>query len=77
MKPVVDGVEAQYQDRLLVIRLNIQEPTGRQLAPLYGFEYTPTFIFFDGQGNELWRQVGSLDTSRLHETMQQIQGTHP
>jgi thioredoxin-related protein len=43
---------------------------GRELAPVYGFEYTPTFIFFDAQGNELWRQAGGLDPQRLRESIQ-------
>jgi len=69
MKPIVDGIEKQYQGRLVVIRLDIQSETGRMLAPLYGFQYTPTFIFFDAQGKELWRSVGQLDPIRLGESM--------
>ena len=69
MKPVVDELENELGDRILFIRLNIQENVGRQLAPVYGFQYTPTFIYFDGAGNELWRQVGGLDTQRLRESV--------
>jgi thioredoxin-related protein len=50
MKPIVDGIEQQYKSRLVVIRLDIQSETGRTLAPLYSFQYTPTFIFFDTRG---------------------------
>jgi thioredoxin-related protein len=70
MKPVVDELENELGDRILFIRLNIQEKVGRELAPVYGFEFTPTFIYFDGQGNELWRQVGGLDTQRVRESVQ-------
>ena len=69
MKPVVDELENELGDRILFIRLNIQEKVGRELAQVYGFEYTPTFIYFDGQGNELWRQVGGLDTQRVRESV--------
>ena len=65
MKPIVDGIERQYKGHLVVIRLDIQSETGRTLAPLYGFQYTPTFIFFDGQGKELWRSIGQLDTVKV------------
>lgn len=68
MKPIVDGLEQELEGQLLIIRLNIQESVGRELAPVYGFEYTPTFIFFDAQGNELWREVGSLDVKRARES---------
>jgi thioredoxin-related protein len=70
MKPIVDGIEQEYNGRLLVIRLNIQEQVGRELAPVFGFEYTPTFIFFDAQGNELWRSVGSLDPDKLRQSLE-------
>lgn len=69
MKPIVDGIEKQYQNRLVVIRLDIQSETGRTLAPLYGFQYTPTFIFFGAQGNEIWRSVGQLDPAKVSESL--------
>jgi thioredoxin-related protein len=69
MKPIVDGIEKQYASRLFVIRVDIQSETGRTLAPLYGFQYTPTFIFFDAQGKELWRSIGQLDTTKVSESV--------
>lgn len=54
---------------LHIIRLNVQEPVGRELAPVYGFEFTPTFVFFDAQGNELWRTVGSFDPQRVRDSL--------
>ncbi len=69
MKPVVDGLEQELAGQLLIIRLNIQESVGRELAPVYGFEYTPTFIFFDAQGDELWREVGRLNAERVRESV--------
>ena len=69
MKPVVDGLEQELAGQLLIIRLNIQETVGRELAPVYGFEFTPTFIFLDAQGNELWREVGGLDVERVRDSL--------
>lgn len=69
VKPVVDGLEAELGGRLRVIRVNVQEAAGRELAPVYRFAFTPTFIFFDGGGNEIWRQVGSLDAGRVRESL--------
>jgi thioredoxin-related protein len=54
---------------LHIIRLNVQEPVGRELAPVYGFEFTPTFVFFDAQGNELWRTVGSFDPQQVRDSL--------
>lgn len=69
MKPIVDGLEQELTGQLIFIRLNIQETVGRELAPVYGFQVTPTFIFFDAQGNELWRQVGGLDVERVRDSI--------
>ena len=69
MKPVVDGLEKELSGKLTVIHLNIQDSVGRELAPVYKFEYTPTFILFDAQGNELWRQVGGLDVERVRQSI--------
>jgi len=70
MKPVVDELERELGNRLHIIRLNIQEDVGRELAPVYNFEFTPTFIFFDADGQELWREVGGLDTQRVRDSIE-------
>ena len=40
-----------------------------ELAPVYDFEFTPTFIYFDAQGNELWRMVGEFDPQRVRDSL--------
>jgi len=69
MKPIVDGLERELGDRILIIRINIQESIGRELAPVYAIEFAPTFIFIDAQGNELWRQIGGLDTQQVRDSL--------
>jgi thioredoxin-related protein len=70
LKPVVDELEDQFSQHLTIIRVNIQEETGRELAQVYGSSFTPTFIFFDGNGEELWREVGGLDPERVRESLE-------
>jgi thioredoxin-related protein len=70
LKPVVDELENELRDQLLVIRLNVQEEVGRELAPVYGFGFTPTFIYFDAEGEEVWREVGNLDPQRVRDSIQ-------
>jgi thioredoxin 1 len=70
IKPVVDNLEAEYAGRLLILRVNIQSQAGRELAAVYGFQYTPTFIFFDAAGNEVWREVGGLNVERLRQSLE-------
>ena len=41
-----------------------------ELAPVYGFNFTPTFIFFDAQGNEVWRTIGNFDPQNVRDSIQ-------
>lgn len=62
--------EVSIGKKLHIVRLNIQEEVGMELAPVYGFEFTPTFIFFDAQGNELWRMVGEFDPQKVRDSLE-------
>lgn len=69
LRPLVDEIEQKYYGRLIVIRVNIQSASGRELTRHFGFGYTPTFIFFDAQGQERWRSVGNLDPRNVEESL--------
>ncbi len=69
-KPIVDQIEAEHQGQLVVIRLNVQEEAGRELGEYYMFNFTPTFIFFDAQGTELWRSVGNIDPQQVRNSLE-------
>lgn len=65
----MDRLEAELAGQLTIIRINVQDEVGRELARVYGFRFTPTFIFFDSRGIEQWRQVGGLDTDRVRASL--------
>jgi thioredoxin-related protein len=65
----VDGIEKEFQSRLIIIRVNIQDSASRALLAKYNFQFTPTFIFFDAQGIEIWRTIGSLDAQQVRESL--------
>ncbi|MBI5296544.1 MAG: thioredoxin family protein [Chloroflexi bacterium] len=69
IQPAVDALEKELDGQLKVIRLNIQDPIGRELTAVYGFSFTPTFILIDGGGNEIDRQVGTLDPQRVRDAL--------
>jgi thiol-disulfide isomerase/thioredoxin len=60
-KPIVDRLESEFEGRLTVIRLNIQDPAGRAFVDRYGVKYTPTFVLLDAEGKFLWTTVGAVD----------------
>lgn len=66
----MDELELEVGEEIHIIRLNIQETVGMELAPVYEFEFTPTFIYFDAQGNEVWRMVGDFDPERVRDTLE-------
>jgi thioredoxin-related protein len=57
LKPIVDGLEREWKAGQ-VIRVDVLTPLGRSFADQHGFQATPTFILFDGHGNEVRRWVG-------------------
>lgn len=69
-KPIVDGIERVHEGQLKVIRLNIQEPAGEALLERYDFRFTPTFIFFDENGEELQRWVGGIYSAEVKELLE-------
>jgi protein-disulfide isomerase len=49
--------------------LDIQNATGRALSRDLGAVYTPTFILYDAQGQELLRRVGSLTPDDIQQAL--------
>jgi hypothetical protein len=60
-------LKVEFPQQLKVISVDVQSPLGRELTRKYG-SFTPTFVFFDPQGQELWRTVGSLDAQQVRES---------
>lgn len=69
IKPLVDDLELELGDQIHIIRLNVQEQVGMELSPVYGFEFTPTFIYFDSAGNEVWRTIGDFNPQQVRDTI--------
>jgi thioredoxin-related protein len=65
----VDGIEREDAGKLVVVRLDVQSQAGRELSAQMDFRYTPTFIFFNTQGQETWRSVGQLDPQRVRDSL--------
>ncbi len=69
-KPIVDGIEREHGAALSVVRLNIQEPAAEALADRFGFQFTPTFLLFDAEGEEVFRTVGSIDPAQIRRALE-------
>lgn len=58
-----------FPETLRVVSVDVQSALGHELVREYG-SFTPTFVFYNGQGNELWRSVGTLDADKVRQALE-------
>ena len=68
-KPIVDGLERDLEDRAQVIRLNVLDGVGSQLAQRYAVRGVPTTLVFDGQGNVTDTFTGIPNRKRITQVV--------
>ncbi len=57
-KPVVDGIQKDLMGEAQVLRLNVMDDVGGQLALRYGVRSVPTFVLLDGAGEVIGVYTG-------------------
>ncbi len=57
---------------MLVIRINLNESVGSEMARELGVLSVPTFIVFNGEGQEIWRKWGFPNRSTIIEVINRI-----
>jgi len=63
MKPILDELKIEYQGKAIVRVIDLRyEP---REARKYGIRLIPTQIFFDAEGNEVYRHVGFMDKKSI------------
>ena len=65
MRPVMDRLEQDAQHRLQVLRVDVKEPVGAQLADRYAVTFTPTFMLFNSYGSKEEEYTLVLDRARV------------
>jgi thioredoxin-related protein len=64
-KPIVDGIAQDYRDRVVVMRIDARDAANRELAAQWGLRMTPTYVFFDERGQEVYRTTGSINREHV------------
>lgn len=64
----MNGLIEEYPEELEVINVDVQSALGRELVREYG-AFTPTFVLFDKNGQELWRAVGVLEPEKVRNQL--------
>ncbi|RME81525.1 MAG: hypothetical protein D6775_13375 [Caldilineae bacterium] len=54
----MDGLEAEFGDRIAFQRLNVDEPEGRLAAQYYRVRGHPTVLLLDANGKIVWSRLG-------------------
>ena len=63
MKPILDELTVEYEGRAIVRVIDLRyEP---QEARKYGIRLIPTQIFYDAEGNEVYRHEGFMDKQSI------------
>ena len=65
MKPVMDRLEHEAGHRLQILRINVSEPIGIEIADRYRVTFTPTFLLFNGSGLQEEEFTLVLDRARV------------
>jgi thioredoxin-like negative regulator of GroEL len=58
MAPIVDGLEAEYGNRVAFQRLNADEDDGRAAAQTYRVRGHPAIVVLNPKGDVIWSRVG-------------------
>ena len=70
MVPVVDGLEAKYQDQVACRRVDANSPTGKTAYQEYSLRGHPGFVLLTPDGKTLWSGVGEQPAGALEEQIQ-------
>jgi hypothetical protein len=54
-RPAVDDVVEYIDDDFNILRVNIHTDFGGELSTTMDFSFSPEFILFDRNGEEIWR----------------------
>lgn len=67
MKPVVDGLQQEYQGKVDFIRINTDTATGEQqkIADQFGVTVIPTFVFLNSDGTVAKKVVGEIKADAM------------
>lgn len=69
MRPIVNGLEGEYGDRIDFRRHNIITDEGNAWATKYGVRGHPAFLLVDEQGQEQWRTVGVVPEETMEAAL--------
>jgi thioredoxin-related protein len=68
----VDRLERELEDRAQVLRLNVMDDVGGELAMRYRVRGVPTFVLLDGAGQVTLTQAGMLNRAEITAAVEEL-----
>lgn len=73
MKPVVDGLEQEYEGIVEFRVYNFdRDPDANQAAAPFGVQYVPTFVFVSSSGEMVDQRIGAVDEAELRSLLDSL-----
>ncbi|MFK7818875.1 MAG: TlpA family protein disulfide reductase [Planctomycetaceae bacterium] len=61
----MNGLQAELEDEVDFVRLNLRTPIGVEVAREYGVQFAGTHVLLGRDGDELYRIRGTPDASEI------------
>lgn len=68
----MDGIERRLGDTAQVLRLDVTDGVGRELALRYGVRRLPTRVLLDSNGDVVLKQTGPPNRQAILDAIDQI-----
>ena len=77
MNPIVDGLEEKYGRDFRIVRVDVDDRQGKQLAREYGCIGQPAFVLFDRSGEQVRRLMGAQTKETFEQEIGKILAQDP
>jgi hypothetical protein len=75
MQPIVYGLEAQHENQIDFVYVNIDDPASDAYKERYGFRYQPHFVLVDGQGEVVQEWFGIVEEAEFEQAFVNLAGS--
>lgn len=68
-EPIVNGLRSELGDKVRIVQIDVHRKENRPLIERIGFRFTPTFVLYDEDGQEIWRASGGLNADEVRRQL--------
>ncbi len=67
MKPIVNGLKKAYIGRIIVTRIDREDPENAEIVQQYSARNQPMYFMLDGDGEIIWQWIGAISSAELEQ----------